>query len=126
MSDKEHRDFYIAAIVGGLGLVLIYLYMHAAPSALQVADTSGSTVPTAAGVASAPPALSAYNYNVAPYDPGPPIQFAFPALAPISQPNITLGTPGGGCCNKCGPSSGDSYNNNTVGQFATLIGTGAG
>jgi hypothetical protein len=127
MSDKEHRDVYIAAIVGGLGLVLIYLYMHSSPAQLQVADASGSNVPQAAGVAGASIPQNAYNYNVAPYDPGPPIQFAFPPI-PGSQSsggNITIGAPGG-CCNQCGPRTGNAYNDNTTAQFSTLLGTGAG
>ncbi len=119
MTDKEHSDIYIAAAVGGLGLILIYLYMHSSSQAASPAQASQTPV-----VAATEPAgvSTPYNYNVAPYDPGPPIVFAAAPLPP-PQPGANIG---GGCCNDCGPANADHFNNTNVAQFATLLGLGTG
>lgn len=106
MSDTEKKDIYIAAAVGGLGLVLILLYMHAGTQTVQNGqELPAPNIPTS-------PAASEYNYNIAPYQPGPPI------TQPVPQ---TVGQiEGGGCCDTCG-FGGTNVN---VANYLTLLGTG--
>lgn len=110
MTDKEHRDVYIAAAVGGVGLVLVLLYLFGGASVATVPGSSADLTDTA------PVGQSDYNYNVAPYNPAPIIANGRAALPGI----------GGGCCDNCGPSTGQQYNNVNTAQFLTLLGTGAG
>lgn len=112
MADTEHRDVYIAAAVGGVALVLIYLYMHSTPAQAAATDASGAALPS---VVSTPPELpTPYTYNVEPYNPQPGIQIG---ATPTQNKS--------GCCDNCGPSSGSNYFNTTVAQFQTLMGYGA-
>lgn len=106
MTDKEHRDVYIAAAVGGTVLVLLFMYMHGSNTPIA---TAGDVVPTA-DVASA--GGTPYNYNVQPYGGGALIQFASRILPSLG---------GGGCCDNCGPDSGGLYQNPGVAAFTTLI-----
>lgn len=108
MTSKEHRDVYIAAGVGGLGLVLILLYLFGGT------QTSLTQTPTTTPDLSAVPGAGDYTYNIAPYNPAPPINNA----APINFGGATA--PGGGCCDDCGPPSGSQYFNTSVAQFQTL------
>lgn len=109
----ENRDVMIAFIVGGLGLILILLYMFngAAPAGT---NADGEALPTV--TSTAPRGASAYNYNIAPYNPDPGLTYGKSSL-----PDYT----GDGCCNKCGPLVGNQYNNVSVAQFMTLAGFGA-
>lgn len=111
MTKKEHNDVYIAAIVGGIALVLIWLYMQTgvavAASLPDNTTAAGDTVPQ-----------TPYNYNVAPYDPGPPISFAFPPVPTSGSDNINVG----GCGCPCGPQNGGNNFNTTTSQFQTLMG----
>lgn len=109
MADKEHRDLYIAAAVGGVGLILVLLYM----SGGAVASAPGPSADTAE---TAPAGQSDYNYNIAPYNPAPLITNGHSALPAVS----------GGCCDDCGPNTGSQYNNVNTAQFLTLLGTGSG
>jgi hypothetical protein len=99
MSKKEHRDIYIAAAVGGVALILIWLYLSSeTPTGSPLTQTAGPQTP--------------YNYNVGPY---------------TGQPaNIQLGgVSSGQCCDKCGPNNGQDYNNVTASQFQALNQGGA-
>lgn len=119
MTEKEHKDVYIAAAVGGLGLVLVLLYLYGGTAQASVAQNAdGTPLPSATAVA--PPGISDYNYNIAPYDPNPGIQALKTGLN-----NLANGGSGGGCCDKCGPDNGNDYFNTNVAQFQTLIGGGA-
>lgn len=116
MTDKEHRDVYIAAAVGGLGLVLVLLYLFGGSAPVSAAtNASGAALPTA--TETSPPGIDNYNYNIAPYNPAP--------LLPYGKSSIAANG-GGGCCDDCGPDTGSQYNNVNVAQFQTLLGTGAG
>lgn len=116
MTDKEHKDVYIAAAVGGLGLVLVLLYLFGGSAPASAAENAaGDTLPST--TATAPPGLSDYNYNIAPYNPAPLIPNGRGAVDNVSA---------GGCCDTCGPSTGQQYNLPNVAQFMTLLGTGAG
>jgi len=110
MTKKEHKDVYIAAAVGGVALILIWLYLNTgtAVSATLPDNTSaaGDTVPQ-----------TPYNYNVAPYQPGPPIQFAFPPIPDVGGGNTNIG---GSCGCPCGPDGSNNFNVNTY-QFQSLI-----
>lgn len=104
---NEHRDGYIAAAVAGVVIILIMLYLFGGSqqaSALPAADATAS------------PDQTPYNYNVAPYQPGPPIK--------VPPRNLNLA--GGGCCDTCGTNQGSSYINPGVNQFLTLLGGGGG
>lgn len=107
-SKNEHRDAYIAAGIAGVVIILIMLYLFGGSQA------SASTLPAADATAS--PDQTPYNYNVAPYQPGPPIA--------VPPRNLNLG--GGGCCDTCGTDQGGAYINPGVNQFLTLLGGGGG
>lgn len=114
MADTEHRDVYIAAAVGGVGFVLLMLYLYSGNSVPNagalVADPASPT-----GVTVIPPSLpTPYTYNVPPYNPNPPIMFGANNTPANSN----------SCCDTCGPTSGGQYFDTTVGQFMTLIGRG--
>lgn len=115
-SDKEHRDFYIAMIVGGLGLILILLWLFT-PSAVA-ADTGGTSLDNPL-LSTMPPGASDYNYNIPGYNPGTPIV--------VAQPTIPNDASGCGCGGNgyaaCGPVTGNNPVN--VAQFSTLINGGA-
>lgn len=116
MTDKEHRDIYIAFAVGGVVFVLGMLYVHGGSQAATVAmDASGAPLPSA-GTSVDQPALTPYNFNIEPYNPSPGI--VFPAN------NLPANNGANGCCNSCGPQTGGQYFNSTVAQFQTLIGPG--
>jgi hypothetical protein len=108
MTDTEKRDLYIAAAVGGIGLVIVFLYLHAGTIVSQNGQQIPSTVPAAT------PAQTAYNYNIAPYNPAPPLTVASPQ-------SIGDFANSGGCCDSCGFGS----TNVDVANFTTLMGTGA-
>lgn len=108
MTQKEHKDIYIASAVGGLGLVLIWLYLHGGTVQASITDPNAEQ---AAPLADTSP----YNYNVAPYDPGPPLSIAFPPI-----PDVGGGSTGTCGCG-CGPDSGGQYFNPNVAQYQTLI-----
>jgi len=109
MTQKEHKDIYIASAIGGLGLVLIWLYLYGGTSVALAVPEDQQTAPPLADT-------SPYNYNVAPYDPGPPISFAFPPI-----PDVGGGSTGIGCGCGCGPDTGQQYFNPNVAQYQTLI-----
>lgn len=113
MTAKEHRDVYIAAGVGGLGLVLILLYLFGGTQSALIQQPAAT--PDLSGV----PGPGDYNYNITPYDPAPPISNA----APINFGGNSA--PGGGCCDDCGPQTGAQYFNPTVAQYQTLQQGGA-
>lgn len=120
MADTEHRDIYIAAAVGGVGLVLVFMYLQGVTPAQAESAVASAGSPLLANAAiTPPPDQTAYNYNVAPYTPRPPIQFP-PAIPAVQYQSNS----GGGFCNDCGPSTGSQYNDPTVAQFQTLIGNG--
>jgi len=107
MTQKEHRDVYIAAGVGGLGLVLILLYLFGGTQASIIQQPAAT--PDLSGV----PGPGDYNYNITPFDPAPPISNAKPIILGGSSS-------GGGCCDECGPQTGGQYFNTDVAQFQTL------
>lgn len=114
MANTEHRDVYIAAAVGGVGLVLVLLYLWDQPAAAT--NASGEALPSL--VSTPPPGGTPYTYNIAPFDPTP----GLPGARNIN----TINAPGGagGCCDQCGPRTGNAAFNNTVAQFMTLLGYG--
>ena len=115
MADTEKRDVYIAAAVGGVGLVLVLLYLWDQTPA-PATNAQGEPLPS---LVATPPASTPYNFNIAPFDPAPGI--------PYARPNInTINAPGGagGCCDDCGPRNSAQYFNSTVSQFMTLLGYG--
>lgn len=112
MTDKEHKDVYIAAAVGGVALILILLYMYGGT------NTAAQTAEPSDAIATPPAAQTPYNYNVAPYQPGPPIQFG--AATPANSNKA------GGCCDRCGPAIGNDIFSTSVAQFQTLISMGGG
>ena len=118
MTEKEHKDVYIAAAVGGLGLVLVLLYLFGGSQPASAAtNADGTPLPGVAAVA--PPGVGTYNYNITPYNPDPLLPYAKSAINPLAS--------GGGCCDTCGPigaASGSMPPN--VAQYQTLMGTGAG
>lgn len=114
---NEHRDAYIAMIVGGIGLIIILLWLFG-PSA-AVAEALPSQPNALPSVDGSTPGLSDYNYNIAPYNPGTPIQYAFPSLYP-SVPATGCGC-GGNESAACGPVVGASYTDLTVSQWQTLV-----
>lgn len=126
MTDKEHRDFYIAAAVGGLGLIILLLYLFGGQNyiAPPVTDTQ-SSIPNLASLP--PPDMTDYNYNIAPYSPFPPIKYVGGNIVNNPGGGGTIsGPPGGpgsgnGCCSSCGP-SGQQNSNMTTAIFQTLIG----
>lgn len=113
----EHRDVYIAAAVGGVGLILVLLYLFGGNNPASAATNAAGT-PIPGTTETAPPGVSDYNYNVAPFNASPVI--------PNGKSTVIGANSGGGCCNECGPSTGSQFNNPNVAQFQTLIGTGAG
>lgn len=104
MTDTEKKDLYIAAAVGGLGLILVFAYIHSG----TLVSHNGEQIPAAEPSA---PVVTPYNYNVAPYNPRPALQLAKPGS--MNK---------GGCCDDCGVRNGAQYFNPTVAQFQTLIG----
>lgn len=108
---------YIAMAVGGVALVLIFLYLYGGGTSAASATAPASADTTAPALATLPDNTTPYNYNVAPYDPGPPIQFGFapPPGGAVNQNS---------CCDRCGDGQ-DGFNVN-VPQFLTLLGTGTG
>lgn len=115
---NEHRDAYIAAIVGGVALVLIYLYLHAGTNA--IAADLGTPLGTQPVDASATPAAgSPYNYNVAPYDPGTPIQYAFPSMFPSGESGCGCGGVSG--ITPCSPITGTNLYQVNVDQYQSLV-----
>ena len=126
MDAKEHKDLYIALAVGGVTLVLVFLYMSQNSSITVTPATDTATTP-ATTTAEAPPPITPYNYNIEPYSPGPLLANA----APNVSNNVTIGGNGNGCsgcANKknCGPLNGNAPDNCTVAQYQTLMDTGAG
>ena len=106
---------YIAAAVGGVVLVLIFLYVKA-----PVAVSGPGNLPDAtqtAGVDQTP-----YNYNIQPYGGDGPLNI--PARGPITNQNIGGRNSGGGCCNNCGTSTGSDYQNPGVLAFLKLLALG--
>lgn len=119
---SEHRDIYIAAAVGGVGFVLLMLYLYNG----NAPASAGGVVPDASsptGVTVVPPSLpTPYTYNVTPYDPSPAIIYGATPAPANSNGN------GSDCCGgqTCGPiGGGGQYFDTTVAQFSTLMGTGA-
>lgn len=107
----EHRDVYIAAIVGGIVLILILLWLYASPAAAQQAAQDDATAP--AGVDSTPPDLGGYtSYNIPPFNAG---------NTNIGGNSNVTGLPntGDGCCDKCGPAGGTYL---TTNQFLAAVG----
>lgn len=115
MTDTEHRDVYIAAAVGGVGLVLVLLYLFGNQAPVTT-NANGTALPSI-GASSAP--ATPYTFNVPAYDPAPGIPYPRTSLPPN-----TLPANNNGCCDECGPSSGGGVFNNTVAQFMTLLGYG--
>lgn len=125
-NDKEHRDVYIAFAVGGVGLVLILLYLLSPGAAVATqAGNAGNTYNDNPLIATQPPGASDYNYNVPGFDPGPPIQY--------TGGNLTGGS-GSGSGSGCGCDAGGvticgqatpGSNINTA-QFLTLLGANSG
>lgn len=115
MTEKEHKDVYIACAVGGVGLVLVLLYLFGGSSTAPALNAAGQPLQ---GVAeSNPPNIgSDYNYNIAPYTPNPLITYG----------NQNKDAGGSGCCDTCGPNNGSHFGNVNVAQFQTLLGVGAG
>lgn len=111
-SNKEHKDVMIAFVVGGIGLILILLYLFGGTHSAQQ-NAQGEPLPTVTGTA--PQGQNAYNYNVAPYNPDPGLMYGKSALPPL----------GTGCCDDCGPRNGSAYNNVNVAEYMTLAGFGA-
>lgn len=109
---------YIAAAVGGVALVLIFLYVKT-----PVAVSQPGSLPDASqtiGAADQNP----YNYNIQPYGGDGPLNI--PARGPISnQSNVGGRNSGGGCCDNCGTSQGSSYQNPGVLAFLKLLALGA-
>lgn len=118
MTDKEHKDIYIACAVGGVGLILVLMYLFGGSTPSAALNADGTPLPTS--TAQVQPGLTDYNYNIAPYNPAPVI----PNAKSVLPSNII--PLGGGCCDTCGPDTGSQYNQPNVAQFMTLIGTGAG
>lgn len=116
MTDKEKRDAYIAAAVGGVALVLIYLYIHSAPLIAGGAGTLPDATQTA-GLDQNP-----YNYNIQPYGGDGPLNI--PARGPISTNYNNLGGGSGGCCDACGTKTGSSYQNPGVLAYLKLLALG--
>jgi len=106
MTDTEKKDLYIAAAIGGLGLIVILAYIHSGtitPAENNAADTLQGLEPT-----------TPYNFNIQPYNPKPL----------ITNPNQNIAADNSDddcCCDGCGISNGAQYNNPTVAQFQTLI-----
>ncbi len=137
MTEKEHRDVYIAAAVGGVALVLIYLFLNGGSVTPQTV-ASDTQVPSA--TATPPPAQTAYNYNIQPFNPGPGLILGDTNIGgpgdsfftssytggTMTPPPATGGCSGncGSCKQTCGPVTGNSIANNTVGQFMALMGFG--
>ncbi|MDE2019748.1 MAG: hypothetical protein KGJ13_05390 [Patescibacteria group bacterium] len=118
MEGTEHRDIYIALGVGGVALVLIYLYLYSGSNVPTGAD--GTPIPTAADT-SVP--QTPYNYNVAPYNP--PLLTPNPpqTLQPLNNVNQSNNCSGCSKASKCG-----SFNNSnptSTYQYNTLVGYGA-
>jgi hypothetical protein len=113
MTDKEHRDAYIAAAVGGVALVLIYLYLNTQSGSAMAATVPDNTSAVGETVPQTP-----YNYNVAPYTPRPPINFALPAVS-VGGDSVSINQ---GCGCPCGPQNGGNNFTPNVPQFQTLIG----
>lgn len=114
-TDKEHRDVYIALAVGGLGLILILLWLFTPTGAVASETGAGDTYNLLTGTM--PPGANDYNYNVPPFNPGPPITIAQPTI-----PGSTSGNCGcsGASSVSCGQMTGSNPVN--VAQFQTLIG----
>jgi hypothetical protein len=106
---KEHHDAMIAFAVGGVALILILLYMFGGAHASQT-NAAGEPLPTVTSVGNPNP--TAYNYNIAPYNPDPGLHYGKSSI-----PNIGPG----GCCDTCGPMNGNDLNSLSVAQFQTLI-----
>lgn len=117
-SDKEHRDFYIAVIVGGLGLILILLWLFS-PNAAVAETTQGQPDTYNLLTDTMPPGANDYNYNVPPYDPGPPITIAQPTIPGGSNGNCGCSGSGSVACGM-----GGTANSVNVAQYQTLIGGG--
>lgn len=115
MNDAEHRDVYIAAAVGGVGLVLVLLYLFGNQTPVQL-NADGTPLPSA-GATAGP--STPYTFNVPAYDPAPGIPFPRSSLPPNE-----IAQTGGGCCNACGPATGNQFFNSSVSQFMTLLGYG--
>lgn len=97
---NEHRDAYIAAIIGGVVLILILLWIYATPDAVQKAAQQTDEAPAPAGDTFYPPGVAGYTYNIPPYNPGG---------TNIGGSTFNSGLPGndnGGCCDTCGPNGG--------------------
>jgi len=118
MTEKEHRDVYIACAVGGVGFILVLLYLFGGSQPASAAtNADGASLPGVA--ATAPPGIDNYNYNIAPYNPDPLLPYGKSSIAPLAS--------GGGCCDTCGPiGAGSQSMPPNVAQFQTLLGTGAG
>lgn len=106
----EHRDVYIAAIIGGIVLILILLWLYASPTPAQQAAADDATAP--AGSAVPPPDLGGYtSYNIPPFNAGP---------TNIGGNTNVTGLPNsGGCCDQCGPLGGNYLSAN---DFLAAVG----
>lgn len=120
MDGAEHRDVYIAAAVGGVGLVLVLLHMFGSNNAQPQLNADGTPLPSAAAAVS--PSATPYTFNVPAYDPAPGIAYPRSSLPPNT---VTPASNAGGCCDTCGPQTGGQYFNSSVAQFMTLIGFGS-
>lgn len=114
MTDKEKRDAYMAAGIGGVALILILLYIHSAPAVAA----GGGDLPS---VTAMPPVDSTpYNYNIAPYGGTGPLNI--PAHGRSGQDLLGNGN-GGGCCDPCAGNK-QGYQNPGVSAFLRLLALG--
>lgn len=100
----EHRDAYIAAIVGGIVLILILLWLYASPNVVSPAQAADATEPAGGGGDSVTyPGTQPISYNIPPFNAGP---------TNVGGTSIggTTSVTGDGCCNQCGPLGGTYLN----------------
>ena len=117
MTDKEKRDAYIATAIGGVVLVLLFMYVKSAP----LVEGGAGTLPDVSASA-APIDQTPYNYNIQPYGGDGPLNI--PARGPITTQNIGGRNSGGGCCDACGTTQGSSYQNPGVLAYLKLLALG--
>ncbi len=115
----EHRDVYIAAIIGGIVLLLLLLYVWGASVPASAATPGNEPIlPDSVGGV---PGLGgdAYNYNIPAYNGGAPVG---------NTGNTYFGLPANSnnnCCDACGP-GGTSPVNVAPWLFSNLLQAGGG
>jgi ABC-type amino acid transport substrate-binding protein len=115
--EREHRDLYIALGVGGVALILIFLYLYGGTQQPVATNSNGASLP---GLTETPAAdATPYTYNVQPYYPNPGIQYV------PNNSNTNQASGGCGGCGKKNECFNASSNNCTTSQFMTLIGYGS-